>query len=92
MLAPGWLRDLITDPRPIAAAAAKPSATPIKELSAENQNDVFMLFISSVRRSTFHRTRDFFRQPLSGLNPEILERFQVVDDVCHGGALFDRKK
>jgi hypothetical protein len=24
-----------------------------------------------------------FRQPLSGLLPEILERFQIVDDVCH---------
>ena len=25
--------------------------------------------------------RNFFRQPLSGLIPEILKRFQVVDDV-----------
>jgi len=27
-----------------------------------------------------------FRQPLSGLLPEILKRFQVVNDVCHGSA------
>ena len=26
------------------------------------------------------------RQPWSGLQPEILERFEVVDDVCHGSA------
>ena len=46
MLAPGRLRELI--PRLIAAAAANPSATLMKELSAENQNDVFMLVISSI--------------------------------------------
>src|SRR6476659_3678409 len=45
-----------------------------------------VLIFSSVQRSTFHVARNFFRQPLSGLLPEILERFQVVDDVCHGSA------
>ena len=32
------------------------------------------------------REGERLRQPLSGLIPEILERFQVVDDVCHGSA------
>jgi Fusaric acid resistance protein-like len=60
MLAPDRLRVLIPDPRPIAAAAANPSATLMKELSAENQNDVFMLLISSVRRSTFQKGSRIF--------------------------------
>jgi hypothetical protein len=55
MLAHGRLRELIPDPRLIAAAAANPSATLMKELRVENQNDVFMLLISSVRRSAFQK-------------------------------------
>src|SRR6476620_10489206 len=42
------------------------------------------VIFSSFRRTTFHVARNFFRPPLSGLLPEILERFQIVDDVCHG--------
>jgi hypothetical protein len=34
----------------------------------------------------FRKSSDFFPAALSGLLPEILERFQVVDDVCHGSA------
>src|SRR4029077_17348261 len=34
----------------------------------------------------FRKSSDFFPAALSGLIPEILERFQVVDDVCHGSA------
>jgi hypothetical protein len=47
MLANGRLRELIPDLRPIAAAVANPSATLTKELSAENQNDVFMLLFQA---------------------------------------------
>src|SRR4029077_10628850 len=32
----------------------------------------------------FRKSSDFFPAALSGLLPEILEHFQVVDDVCHG--------
>jgi hypothetical protein len=34
----------------------------------------------------FHVARNFFRQPLSKLLPEIPERFEIVHDVCHGSA------
>jgi hypothetical protein len=32
------------------------------------------------------REDERFRHPWSGLLPEVLERFQVVHDVCHGSA------
>jgi hypothetical protein len=53
------------------AAATNPIATPIKGLSTANQKEtfqsellvgfVFMLFFSSIRRSTFHKARNLFR-------------------------------
>src|SRR6266404_9438805 len=54
------------------AAARMPTRTPSNGLERANQNEtfqpepwalgfVFILFFSSVRRSTFHRTRNFFR-------------------------------
>jgi len=46
---------------------------------------VFFLFLKR-SKIDISRSAKFFRQSLSGLLPEILERFQVVDDVCHGSA------
>jgi hypothetical protein len=56
----------------ITAAATNPIATPINGLSTANQKEMFqseflgvgflfMLLFSSVRRPTFHKTQNFFR-------------------------------
>ena len=55
MLAPARLLELIRDPRIMAAAVANATTALTKGLSAANQEFVFMLIISSFRRSTFHR-------------------------------------
>jgi hypothetical protein len=55
MLAPPRLLELIRDPRIIAAAVANATTALMNGLSAANQKLVFMLFISSVRRSTFQQ-------------------------------------
>src|SRR5713101_6583377 len=62
MLAHGRLRELIPDPRPIAAAAAVAKATTAltNGLSATNQKPVLMLFISSTRRPAFQKGLKFF--------------------------------
>jgi hypothetical protein len=61
MLAPGRLPGLFQEPRIIAAAVANATTALTKGLSAANQKFVFMLIISSVRRTTFHKARNFFR-------------------------------
>jgi hypothetical protein len=55
MLAPPRLLELIRDPRIIAAAVANATTALMNGLSAANQKLVFMLSISSVRRSTFQK-------------------------------------
>src|SRR6266699_1627753 len=60
MLAPARLLELVRDPRIIAAAVANATNALTKGLSAANQKFVFMLIILSIRRSTFHKGRNFF--------------------------------
>jgi len=55
MLAPPRLLELILDPRIMAAAVANATTALMNGLSAANQKLGFMLFISSVRRSTFQQ-------------------------------------
>ena len=56
MLAPPRLLELIRDPRIIAAAVANATTALMNGLSAANQKLVFMLIISSIRRSRFQKT------------------------------------
>jgi hypothetical protein len=55
MLVPARLLELTRDPRIIAAAVANATTALMNGLSAADQKLVFMLFISSVRRSTFQK-------------------------------------
>jgi hypothetical protein len=72
MLAPGRLPGLFQDPRIIAAAVANATTALTKGLSAANQKFVFMLIISSIRRSTFQKIRD----PVSFVFTLISEAFE----------------
>src|SRR6478672_5918009 len=60
MLAPGRLLELIRDRRDPAAAVANATTALSKGLSAANQKLVFILFISSIRRSAFQKGLKFF--------------------------------
>src|SRR6266436_6180909 len=60
MLAPGRLPGLFRDPRDTAAAVANATTALRKGLSATNQKFVFMLIISSIRRSAFQKGLKFF--------------------------------
>src|SRR6266446_10991708 len=60
MLAPGRLPGLFQEPRIIAAAVANATTALTKGLSAANQKFVFMLIISSIRRSTCQKGLKFF--------------------------------
>jgi len=55
MLAPGRVLELIRDPRIMAAAVANATTALTNGLSAANQKFVFILFISSIRRSGFQK-------------------------------------
>jgi hypothetical protein len=65
MLAPARFLELIRDPRTMAAAVANATTALTNGLSAANQEEtfqselvvgfVFILFFSSIRRSTFHK-------------------------------------
>jgi len=59
MLAPARLLELNRDPRIIAAAVANATTALMNGLSAANQKFVFMLIISSIRRSTFQQIPGF---------------------------------
>jgi hypothetical protein len=59
MLAPGRLLELMRDRRDTATAVAKPTTALTNRLSATNEKFVFILFTSSIRRSTFHNTVEF---------------------------------
>ena len=60
MLAPGRVLELIRDPRIMAAAVANATTALTNGLSAANQKFVFILFISSIRRSAFQKGFKFF--------------------------------
>src|SRR6266850_4207577 len=60
MLAPGRVLELIRDPRIMAAAVANATTALTNGLSAANQKFVFILFISSIRRSAFQKGLKFF--------------------------------
>src|SRR5882724_9506566 len=60
MLAPGRVLELIRDRRIIAAAVANATTALTNGLSAANQKFVFILFISSIRRSAFQKGFKFF--------------------------------
>src|SRR5882724_6045800 len=60
MLAPTRLPELIRDPRTMAAAVANATTSLRNGLSAANQKFVFMLIISSIRRSAFQKGLKFF--------------------------------
>jgi len=55
MLAPGRLPGLFQEPRIIKAAVASATTALTKGLSAANQKFVFMLIITSIRRSAFQK-------------------------------------
>jgi hypothetical protein len=55
MLAPGRLLELIQDLRIMAAAVANATTALTNGLSAANQKFIFILFISSIRRTTFQQ-------------------------------------
>jgi hypothetical protein len=55
MLAPGRLLELIQDPRIMAAEVANATAALRNGLSAANQKFIFILFISSIRKTVFHK-------------------------------------
>jgi hypothetical protein len=59
MFAPARFLELIRDPRIMAAAVANATTALTNGLSTANQKFVFMLFISSVRRSTFQKILNF---------------------------------
>jgi hypothetical protein len=63
MLAPGRLPGLFQDPRIIAAAVANATTALTKGLSAANQKFVFMLIISSIRRTAFQIGLRIFPAP-----------------------------
>src|SRR6266446_5807312 len=60
MLAPGRWPGLFQDRRIIAAAVANATTALTNGLSAANQKFVFILFISSIRRSAFQKGFKFF--------------------------------
>jgi hypothetical protein len=60
MLAPGGFLELIRDRRDTAAAVANATTALTNGLSATNQKFVFILFISSIRKSAFHKTSNLF--------------------------------
>src|SRR6266404_7336150 len=64
MLAPGRVLELIRDPRIMAAAVANATTALTNGLSAANQKFVFILFISSIRRSAFQKGLKFFRHAI----------------------------
>jgi hypothetical protein len=55
MFAPARLLELIRDPRIMAAAVANATTALTSGLSAANQKFIFILFISSIRRTTFQQ-------------------------------------
>jgi hypothetical protein len=55
MFAPGRLLELIRDPRIMAAAVGDATTALRNGLSAANQKFIFILFISSIRRTTFQQ-------------------------------------
>jgi hypothetical protein len=59
MLAPGWFSELIRDRRDTAAAVANATTALTNGLSATHQKFGFILFISSIRGSTFQKTWKF---------------------------------
>src|SRR5882724_34249 len=69
MLAPARLLELIRDPRISAAAVANATTALTNGLSATNQKLVFMLIISSIRRSAFQKGLKFF---LQGILPRLV--------------------
>jgi uncharacterized membrane protein YccC len=60
MLAPVRVLELIWDPRIMAAAVANATTALTNGLSAANQKFIFILFISSIRRSAFQKGLAFF--------------------------------
>jgi hypothetical protein len=60
MLAPARLLEVIRDPRTMAAAVANATTALTNGLSAANQKFIFILFISSNRRSAFQKGLKIF--------------------------------